>query len=101
MVDEDNFAYILPQSKVTNEEVMQSLQDRVSSYKKYTVSSLIAAVAIPYLAEKYDGNLPDSLETVIYSGMLLGELLTIGTCCVSAYTWWKASRNIKELEQNR
>ena len=101
MADENDFAYSLPQPELTNEEIMQSLQDIVRSYKKYTVSSLIAAAAIPYLAGKYDGKLPESLETVIYSGTLLFELLTIGTCCVSAYTWWKASRNIKELEQNR
>jgi len=39
-----------------------------------------------------------TLDSTIYSGMILFEIIAIGSFLHSAYHWWSTSKGVKELE---
>ena len=96
---EENFGYSLPHLELTPGDVAHTLREEIKSSKRYVLFSFLEALAIPYLAEKISGKLSDPWESITYSGLLLGEILAVGACLYSAYTWKKAASHLSELEK--
>ena len=98
MVEED-FGYGLPLPDLTNEEIAHALHEKKRSSKRYTLFSLLSTVAIPYAIQRYSRELPEPWDSAALSSMLLLEIVAVGTCLYSAYTWRKNSKELGELEQ--
>jgi len=96
---DENFGYSLPVPELTTEDLVKDLQGTIRSYRRYTALSFLEALAIPYVAEKCSGIFPEPWNSTIASGMILLEILAVGTCLYSAYTWKRASEHLRELEQ--
>ncbi len=96
---EENFGYSVPLPNLTSEDIVRDLQEIKKSYRKYTVLSFLEAGSIPYVAYKVSGVFPEPWDSVMASGFLLAEILAVGVCLYSAYTWRTASKHLSELEQ--
>mgnify|MGYP001589167156 CR=1 FL=1 len=96
---EENFGYDVPQPELTNEDIAHALRDKIKSSKRYTLFHAVEALVIPYFAERCYGKFSEPWDNVICSGLLLFEILAVGACLHSAYTWKKASSHLNQLEQ--
>ena len=98
LVQEENFGYSLAVPGSTIEDAIPILRDEIKSSKRYTAFHVFQAAVIPYFAERCYGKFAEPLDSIVYSGMILLEILAVGACLHSAYDWYSASKCVKELE---
>ncbi len=96
---EENFGYSVQLPEVTSQDIIRDLQTTKKSYRRYAAFSFLEALAIPYVADKCSGVFSEPWDGVMSSAFLLSEILAIGACLYSAYTWKRASTYLSELEQ--
>lgn len=96
---DENFGYSLSQPELTNEDGVQALRETIRYSKRDTLASLLGTFAFPYFMEKCSGKFSEPFDSTIFSGLLLLEILAVGACLYSAYTWRRASKYKDELEQ--
>lgn len=99
MMPEDNFGYSLPLPELSNEHIAQSLRKEISSSKKCAALSALEFIVLYSAAGDCTGRFPEPWVGTVYSGMILLEILAVGTCLYSAHRWWKTSKNLSELEK--
>ena|SRR3989344_8439697 len=99
MAQDENFGYSLSLPELTNEEIARSLCKKIGVYKILAASSVLEAMVIPYVAENSSGKFPGEWEGVVYSGLILLEILVARAGLHSAYKLWQASKHLKGLEE--
>ena|SRR3989344_6086515 len=98
MVREENFGYSLAVPGSTIEEAIPILRDKIKSSKRYAAFHAFQAAVIPYFAERCYGKFAEPLDGIIYSGMIMLEIIAVGSFLHSTYNWRSTSRCVKELE---
>ncbi|MEK6939410.1 MAG: hypothetical protein AABX31_01660 [Nanoarchaeota archaeon] len=99
MAPDEDFGYSLSPPEICPEDMIQDLREKIKRSKRYAVFHALEALMIPYFAERCSGKFSEPWDNVICSGLLLFEILAIGACLHSAYTWKKASSHLNQLEQ--
>ena|SRR3989344_380583 len=95
---DENYGYSLSQPELTSEDEVQSLRETIMYSKYGTFSYLLGVLTFPYAMEKCYGRFPEPLDSTIYTGLLLLEIIAVGACLHSAYNWYSTSKCVKELE---